>query len=224
MYFSRIILNPEVNNQNLIQEFRRNVYKEHQMLWRFFDADPKAKRDFLYRQIIENSHIKYYLLSKSNPKYNGNIWNIKTKKYSPNLKKNQKLSFMLRANPVVTISDSDKKKKRHDIVMHTKIRLNYKNLSHKNRPSLQNILQESGTKWIRERANKNGFSVNSNLLIHSYQKYVGQASKGQRVEFRSIDFDGHITIIDPDLFKTLLFKGIGKSKSFGCGLFLIKKI
>ena len=224
MYFSRIMLNPFPDNKQLIQTLFRNVYSEHQIIWKFFDRDSKVKRDFLYRQIIEKGRIKYYVLSKREPISDNNLWDIQTKKYFPNLKKGQRISFMLRANPVVTISNSIGQKTRCDVVMHTKKQLDYKNLVLERRLSTQELVQKSGVEWLEKQAKKNGFKIDVHIQADGYCRHISRRPNGQKIEFRSIDFKGILEITNTEIFNSALLNGIGKSKSFGCGLFLIKKV
>ena len=225
MYFSRIILNPFSDNRRLVEMFCHNIYSEHQAIWKFFDGDTKAKRDFLYRQVIENGRVKYYLLSKREPDEKGGLWNIQKKKYDPKLKKGRRLSFMLRANPVTTVSGSNGQKQRHDIVMHEKTRLNYKTLDPDQRPSTQELVQKSGVEWLEKQGQNNGFKAGAYIKVDGYRKHICRRLEGQKeIKFSSIDFEGILEVEDVELFNNALFNGIGKSKSFGCGLILIKKV
>ena len=113
MYFSRIMLNPLVNQQQVAQEFCQDSYREHQALWKLFDFDSDASRDFLFRRVNERGSIKYYLLSKRKPINNSGIWVFdQPKPYQPRLKLGQRLYFMLKANPIISISDGKGKSKR----------------------------------------------------------------------------------------------------------------
>ncbi|MBL7000104.1 MAG: type I-E CRISPR-associated protein Cas6/Cse3/CasE [Gammaproteobacteria bacterium] len=48
--------------------------------------------------------------------------------------------------------------------------------------------------------------------------------KNHNVGFSAVDFTGVLTVTDVDLFKVALFNGIGRSKAFGCGMLLIRRI
>ena len=222
MYFSRITPNPSSETLHPSHAYH-NIYNEHQAIWKFFDEDPRAKRDFLYRQSIENGKVKYYLVSKRKPLSNSGSWTIQTKKYDPNLKKGQKVSFVLRANPVVTISQNGKKQ-RHDIIMHKKM-LDRQQPNHENRPPSSVIVQEIGSEWLNRQGEKSGFKIGTHTQADGYRKHICQTpNKRKKIQFCSIDFEGILEVKEVELFNSALFNGIGKSKSFGCGLLLIKKI
>jgi CRISPR system Cascade subunit CasE len=226
MYFSRITFNPLVDHQQLAKTLCEDGYREHQALWKLFDTDPDAKRDFLYRQVIEHGRIKYYLLSDRTPIDKTGIWCIDTPKmYNPNLSGGQKLFFMLRTNPIITVSTPDGKKQRHDVVMHEKKRIGYKQMPKKERPLLQKLVQDSCIKWLDVRAPGKGFSLEIGTVIaDGYQQHQSRAkNQKQSIRYSTVDFQGVLTIADPELFRSTLFSGIGKSKAFGCGLMLVRR-
>lgn len=213
MYLSRMILNNRINKYKLVKALN-NSYYEHQMIWKLFDNDPDAKRDFLYRQVFEHGQIKYYILSKRIPKDKENIWSMDTKNYDPNLFKGQRLFFILRANPVVILKRMDGKRQRHDVVMHTK-KLNSK------QGSFQELIQDSCIRWLEKRSSQYGFRLNA-VCVHGYRQHV-VFSKGRKISYSTVDFKGDLMVNDPLSFKNILFSGIGKSRSFGCGLLMVKK-
>ncbi|MBD9358284.1 type I-E CRISPR-associated protein Cas6/Cse3/CasE [Methylomonas sp. EbA] len=49
-------------------------------------------------------------------------------------------------------------------------------------------------------------------------------SKGRKAGFSSIDFTGQLQITDVEKFEQALFHGIGRSKAFGCGLLMIRRV
>ena len=227
MYFSRITFNPLVDHQQLAKTLCSDSYREHQALWQLFDNDPDAKRDFLYRQVIEHGRMKYYVLSKRMPVDKTGIWCVdRPKPYNPCLSAGQKLFFMLRANPIITVNDSDGKKQRHDVVMHEQKRIGYKQMLRTERPPLRQLIQESCTKWLDMRASVNGFAFEPDAVIaDGYQQHQSPA-KNQKwpIRYSTVDLQGILTVTEPDLFRKLLMSGIGKSKAFGCGLLLVRRV
>ena len=227
MYFSRITLNPNASIQALALTLCSNTYKEHQTLWQLFELDPDAKRDFLYRQVIEDSRIKYYVLSDRKPTKSSDIWLIDVpKNYNPQVSTGQSLFFMLRTNPTITVKTEEGKSLRHDIVMHYKIKTKYKSLPQNERPPMQKIIRESSLQWLSSKAEKNGFSFNSEAVIADGYVQHRNHNKGHKalIRYSTIDFQGVLTVTEPELFYKALYFGIGKSKAFGCGLMLIRKI
>lgn len=226
MYFSRLTFNPLVSPQQLAQTLLQDTYREHQALWQLFDTDPDAARDFLYRQVIEQGRIKYYVLSERMPVDKSGMWLVDTPKpYDPKLVEGQRLFFTLRANPVVTVATAEGKKLRHDVVMNAKKQIGFDALSPADRPPLQQVVQDSCVPWLQARAESNGFSIEPNLVtVDGYQQHESYAKQQKRpVRYSTVDFQGILTVTDPEQFRTALFSGIGKAKAFGCGLMLIRR-
>lgn len=230
MYFSRITFNPQVSATQLAQTICADTYKEHQALWRLFDANPDAKRDFLYRQTQQQGRVKYYVVSEREPVDSSGVWLVDAcQTYDPKLTKGQELFFSVRVNPVVTVSikvdEKQSRKERHDVVMREKKRIDYKNLPKDSRPLEQEIVQQTCIPWLVQRAETLGFSVQANtLLVDGYQQYESYAKGKKPISYSTVDFQGVLTVTDPERFKQTLFQGIGKAKAFGCGLLLIKRI
>lgn len=227
MYFSRLTFNPLVSPQQLAQTLLQDTYREHQALWQLFATDPDASRDFLYRQVIEQGRIKYYLLSERMPVDRSGMWLVDTPKvYDPKLVTGQRLFFTLRANPVVTVATAEGKKLRHDVVMNTKKQIGFDALSPADRPPLQQLVQDSCVPWLRARAESNGFSIEPNLVtVDGYQQHTSFTKRQKYpVRYSTVDFQGILTVTDPERFRTALFGGIGKAKAFGCGLMLVRRV
>lgn len=224
MYFSRIAFNPDADQEQLAGALVDDRYREHQALWRLFGGDPGAARDFLYRQVIEHGRIRYYVLSARLPVDHTGLWRIDPPKvYDPHFATGQQLFFMLRVNPVVTITTLGKRR-RHDVVMQEKRRIGYQRMPAAARPPLQQLVQQSGTRWLGARMKRNGFSFEPGQVIaEGYQQHQCRIKRQKPfIRYSTVDFQGLLTVADPDRFRGALFAGIGKSKAFGCGLLLIK--
>lgn len=221
MYFSKITLKSQVNIADYINSMTQDSYKEHQQLWQLFNQDPNAKRDFLYRYEAQQGRPAYYIVSKRQPIDKQNFWNIQTKPYDPLLKAQQRFAFILRANPVVA-----RDKKRHDIVMNEKYRIGYQSLPQDKRPSMRELIEKTGFEWLNQRAKDNGFEITQEALqIDGYlAHHIKKKPKTKGIRYNSMDFSGHLRVTEPEKFKSLLMDGMGKSKAFGCGLLLIRRI
>ncbi|MCX7087079.1 MAG: type I-E CRISPR-associated protein Cas6/Cse3/CasE [Methylococcales bacterium] len=164
---------------------------------------------------------------------------VQSKPFQPNVKKGDTLAFSLRANPVEQLKQtrteteaeqhaqqrkdrgltekSTAKRVHHDVVMHFK-----KSLSDTEREnySQAELEQKAGERWLQARSEKNGFR----LLGVTVQGYQQHTFKKRQIKLSTLDFEGILEVTDPDLFiQQALYKGIGRSKAFGCGLLLIKR-
>ena len=227
MYFSRIRLDSAIEPIRLVKVLRQNSYGEHQTIWKFFDCNPDSKRDFLYRHVIEYGQTKYYVVSERIPTDITGIWNIDPPKiYNPVISKGQGFRFMLRANPVIDIRCKNGRSSRHDVVMYEQKRIGYKQMSRTERIPLPQLVQNVCTEWLDTRSSSNGFLINrDHVRADGYRRHRNSIpNRNNTIQFSSVDFEGILSVTDPDLFKSMLFKGIGKSKAFGCGLMLIRRL
>lgn len=133
-----------------------------------------------------------------------------TKDYSPLLERiteGGKWQFRLTANPVV--SKPDGSGKRGKIMPH--------------------ITPEHQKRWLSERAEKLGFSLELDgfQVIRSkrydFRKRNGNdPEKGSsRVRLLSVTFEGILTVTDAERFKETLCLGIGREKAYGQGLLTV---
>jgi len=111
MYFSRIRIRPEIfKNTQLAHILSDNNYNMHRLLWDLFTG--QKQRSFLYREEIAREQLGnqarvreepvYYVVSVTRPFSDNPLFRVETKDYQPKLQNGDRLSFELRANPVVT--------------------------------------------------------------------------------------------------------------------------
>lgn len=234
MYFSLITPRPG-QERSAAHEWLGSAYGEHQWLWHFFPAPDGTERDFLFRRRDSGDLPRFYVVSKRPPQSGGTTWQVQTREYAPKVEAGMRLTFDLRANPVIAHS-IDGKGSRHDVVMHEKKRLlqarglpNWEAWSADRttadgapdpRPPLYELVHRTCTEWLKGKAERCGFTLEeSRLDIAAYQQHGGK--KGQ-LRFSTVDFSGELAVSDPDQFTTALRSGVGRAKAFGCGLLLIR--
>ncbi len=111
MYFSRIRIKPEIlKSTQFAQILSESSYNVHRVVWDLF-SDEK-KRNFLYREEIAREQLGtqagvrgepiYYVVSSTRPSSENPFFQVEARDYQPKLQKGDRLSFELRANPVVT--------------------------------------------------------------------------------------------------------------------------
>ncbi len=228
MFLSKITLKPGRLNMRQYNVDYGCVYNEHRKVWNFFPDDRRATRDFLYRKVDFGDIPQYYILSERAPVNEQDIWTIETRDFNPIIKKGERLRFSLRVNPVVTKKvndDKPEKRKRDDVYMEALAR--YKERSEVERPTNNEILVETGLKWITEKAEKYGFFVSKDeVVVEGYHRLEGMRDKDNNlIQLGVIDYSGILKVTNSEVFlKKALKQGIGKSKAFGCGLLLIKRL
>ncbi len=225
MYISRIRLKSDSDPAILTSRLCDNTsYKEHQLVWQLFPEEPDAKRNFLFRGDTQFGGPQYLIVSNQLPTPQQDVWNIESKDYQPQLSQGQHLAFQLRANPVITRKDGNGNPKRHDIVMDAKHRIDWKNISPNQRPALPELIQEVGESWLKKRLHNNGAHLET-VRVDGYMQQTGRKKSTKKaIRYSTLDFEGTLTVEDPEQFIPVLFKGIGPAKAFGCGLMLVRRI
>ncbi|MHC1625774.1 MAG: type I-E CRISPR-associated protein Cas6/Cse3/CasE [Methanoculleaceae archaeon] len=228
MYFSRLTMRPDASKSPEFLRIASGPYQIHQMVWDLFLHPEHTERDFLYRVDRRMGSPVVYVLSSREPVYLGRLWRVETKPFNPVLHRGQRLVFSLRANPVVSRRmdpDDDGKRRlvRHDVVMDAKKKLQKE--YGKVRFRMADLVQQEGTRWLRSRAERHGFSIGDGAVrADGYRQIRFRKGKsGNTVSISTIDFTGILTVTDPDLFLESLRSGIGPAKGFGCGLMMIRR-
>lgn len=192
-------------------------YRVHQALWKLFETDPQAERDFLYRQEGRSDALSFLVLSHRRPGNDSGLWTIQTKEYAPRLHVDQRLAFSVRVNPVVKRRDNEGRQHRHDLVMDIKKRVDEAGMTQAER------IQTAALQWLSTRQGQYGFELlESSVIGEAYRQWRFAGKGGRRISLSSIDCSGQLKIGDIDRFQKTLMKGIGPAKAFGCGLFLIR--
>lgn len=246
MYFSRITFVPTKVDQ-MYQHFKKGLYYEHQMIWDLMPKDADAKRDFLYHRDDTQAIPFYYLLSTRKPENSNPLLHIKTTKYAPQLKQGDLLQFNLIANAVKTtkVSKNSKKRKRQNIIEAMVDVFKEKHPDPNDRPSSDYIHHKACKEWLEKQGDKCGFEK-TNLIVqehnyhaisHKNKRYSinRRACPKNHICFSSVNLTGQIRVTNPDLFlekcfferekdSDQLIAGLGRSKAFGCGLMLIRRV
>ena len=234
MYFSRI----KVKTENLGYEGYKNLnignaYGCHQLLWGLFPDEPDAQRDFLFRQEFEQEQSPdfksrkkglplFYLISKRRPEPS-QLLDVKTKDYDPKIKVGEKFTFELRANPVVARKEEGRKRsKKHDVLMDAKMQGKKEKLGP---GELKLRIEVAAKNWLIQRSSNSGFLVEGDdIEINRYFQNHFFKKGSSSVKFNSIDYQGILQVNNIEKFRNLLFEGLGRSKGFGCGMMMIRRL
>lgn len=233
MYLSRIHLRLERLKPDMLLKWKEATpYAAHQWLWQLFPA--QEKRNFLFRQ---EPNACFFVLSDCLPSTQHDLFLVETKSFNPLIETGLELDFQLRANPVIT-----RQKKRYDVLMDAKYQARAQGEPKEKWWSLQT---DAACHWLEKQGGKHGFelidpsvkdfyrwageetksdSSVGRACVKSYQQHSFQRQAGQKpVIYSSVDFTGMLKITDAVKFQQVLYEGLGKSKSLGCGLLMIKR-
>lgn len=239
MYFS--VITPEEHLlRQAAHEITQSPYEGHQWLWKFFPSSVDQRRDFIFRRHEHEQMPRFYVVSHRLPTAFSEAWKVKSRHYDPRLKEGQRLSFQLRANPVITKKNADGKSQRHDVVMEAKKRLltehGFSNEAkwadwndESKKPLLYELVQKHCADWLDRVGKKNGFKValtdeeepQRKLQVDAYEQSKA-VKRTHNIRFSTVDFSGELLVINPVLFNLALYNGLGHAKAFGCGLLLVR--
>lgn len=223
MYLSKVTLNPSTDTARLLLSTQANgPYGAHQLLWKLFSE--QTERCFLFREEINAFGLpEYFVLSECEVSDRESFFRIQTKPFDPKLKPGQRLSYKLRVNPTVCIT-KEGKSRRHDVIMHAKYQARESAIQ--NPDEVKMLMDEAAHKWIAQEKRLAGWGISLDMLpeIERYTQHSSTKKTGNRIAFSSVDYQGILTIVDPDRFLAQYQKGFGRSKALGCGLMLIKPI
>ena len=236
MYFSKLRID------SLVLASPNDAYAAHQLVWRAFPSEPNTPRDFVFRQEVSTGLDSvgdfgrrtpvFYVVSKRRPMIEEQSGSVQIKPYDPQITSGQRFTISLRANPVVSRRDErssmkpqDQKGKlrRHDVLMEAKRHAKCENLD----PAEWREAQRRAVlKWLIKQSDQFGCSVNEDesFAINGYRQHVLPRKGKKPIKFSSVDITGIIKVNEPDRLKKALFQGIGKSRGFGCGLLLIRRL
>ncbi len=223
MYISRIRVKrgPELFRLTR-SEIRDSLYAGHQLLWKVFPKDAEAERDFLFRQENREGMPCFFVVSERRPT-NDELFQIETKDYSPQLEVGQRLAFSLTANPVIARkTDGKRYSVKHDVWMDAKREAKIMGLPDEERIA---HCEDRTRQWLVTRAEPLGFSIeDQQISVDGYFQHQFYRRKGRPIRFSSINYDGILMVTDPERLLRTLFEGIGRSRAFGCGLMLVRRI
>jgi CRISPR system Cascade subunit CasE len=221
MHFSRMTLVEPAKADSAART--HHTYGHHQLVWSFYADDPEAERDFLYRFDLRREGPCFLTVSTRPPSAAVPGWRIETRAYEPLLEKGADLRFSLRANPTKRVAEPGKRSdgKRHDVVMIAKRALSEKGEA----VDMATLVQEEGTRWLARQGEQHGFRIDpANVRADNYRSHRFRRPRdGQEMSITGIDYEGLLTVTEPEAFARALRSGIGHAKGFGFGLLLVRR-
>jgi CRISPR system Cascade subunit CasE len=199
----------------------RNPYDLHRVVWMLFpEIEQETRRQheqdrqgFLFR--IENyragSPVRLLAQSRVAPQPAPSVALLGIREFDPQPQMGQRLAFVLTANPVKTIKDTEaesKPGKRPD-----------KHGNFKCRVPL--IKEEDQHAWLLGKLTGAAEILAASILPHQ-PLYFRKGNRGGKL--MTVTFEGILQVSDPENLVRLLHNGIGPAKAFGCGLMLVRRV
>ena len=191
----------------------------HALVWSLFSDATDRQRDFLYREAGDGA---VYILSARPPQDRHALFDLDSKPYALDLQVGDRLAFSLRANPVIRRRvEGRKHSAKDDVVM----RAVYRSDGRSSRRAIrEDAIAEQGAAWLRRVGGRAGFDpIGDRLNVDGYRQHRLPRPRAKPVRFATLDFDGVLTITEPDLFAASVARGFGAARAFGCGLMLLRR-
>ena len=192
----------------------------HHLVWSLFADNADRRRDFLWREMTTG---EFLVLSARLPKDRIGLFDVaEPKPFTPLLQSGDRLRFSLRANPVVRRRDAGQRRSRkHDVIMDA-LRGHARG---ERAPHRLSVVQERGFSWLCSQAGKSGFKVEQrDVSIEGYRQHgIYRRGGAPAMQFSTLDFEGMLTVIDPEAFLAAIARGFGAAKAYGCGLLLVRR-
>ncbi len=198
MYLSKVLIE---GNQ------AKNAYQIHQRLWELFPGQAEASRDFLFRVEGQQQGVGCELLMQSAqiPQMTSAIRVLGQKTFEPAFHVGQRLRFRLRANLIKTIKDPAR----------GKVEKNGRTFSRTVRVPL--IKEDEQRMWLARKFE--GIALMESLVVQQERPLYFRKTKEKRSgKIQPVLFDGVLVVADTKALGTILERGIGPAKAFGCGL------
>lgn len=206
-YVARMILTKDLAAKQKLF----GVYDWHKAAWELFPDMPNADREFLFRLDESEEEFQLTVASKHKPRHSPwcpeDDWLCY--QIPPEYFNRQQYLFMLRVNPTRTTRKNldetrrEKKHGRHEAVLKM--------------PELR--------EWFIKKSGQCGFrALDQPKLDISPPVFHRLEKDGYNGTIIGVDFKGALEVTNRELFKTAFENGIGRARSFGFGLLILKPI
>lgn len=197
-------------------DFVRNPYGFHRQLWRMFPGEARETRKngeeprqgFLFR--VEESRpgriARLLVQSRRPPTAVPDFVLVGTREVNPQPQAGQRLAFLVTANPIKTIADTEREQKPGK-------------KSDKCRVPL--IREEDQREWLIRKLMGAAEVEATTIQVHPPLYF----RKGNRAgKLVTVTYEGLLRVTGADTLTTMLENGIGPAKGFGCGLLLVRRL
>jgi len=223
LFLSRISLRAEPSVATLAPILfdtagRHRSEASRRLVWTLFADREDRTRDFLWR---EDDARRFYVLSSRPPEDRHQMFTVETKAFEPALSPGDRLVFSLRANATVGRPRGDKRAgKRDDVVMAVLNAIPKQERAERRKE----IIRGEGLAWLRRQGAAAGFDFDdAGIAVDGYEPLTIRDSANNALRLSVIEFDGMLTVREPENFLIKLARGFGRGKAFGLGLMLLRR-
>jgi CRISPR system Cascade subunit CasE len=197
---------------------RHRSEASRRLVWTLFADSEDRKRDFLWR---EDSTRRLYILSPRPPEDRHQLFNVETKRFEPTLTAGDRLVFSLRANATISRPRGDARAGKRDDVVMAVLRTTPKNERSEAR---KKIIRHEGLIWLRRQGITAGFDFDEgDVSVDGYEPLTIRGNGRSSLRLSVIEFNGMLTVREPNIFISKVARGFGRGKAFGLGLMLLRR-
>ena len=183
----------------------RDSYDWHQAVWKVFPGRDGAPRNFLTRLDRLREDFRLLIVSHAEPLRPS--WcpaeNWGTKPILESYFSRRRYIFQLCANPTKKVASKPD------------------GTLTKNGRRVPLSRREELVEWICRKGERGGFAVDSTTLRTFSRGREYFERQGKRGLHSAVEFEGVLTVTDPEKFRETFQRGIGSAKAFGFGLLVI---
>lgn len=219
----------EIRHKGILQ---LDGYNIHKTVWNMMGLPEGSKRNFVFRLDQDREGLPEFTIVSETPPCNvDSIWSVQVKDYHPLIRTEERLQFTLRFQPLKALLDIDKARKgirggRVDMVLEAR----QADALAQNVRGSSEVHSEVACNWLLRREQQSGFRIDpDDLVVHRYSiaphpKHAQIVDREQsQIKLSTMDVRGSLTVTDNQAFLTALFKGVGRGRTWGCGLLLVRR-
>jgi len=196
--------------------FMWTEYKLHKSIWTLFPGMDKSC--FVYRVTKEGW---IYSISTVPPTDTTGKWRVKsTEIYNPNLYTGLQIQFLTLVNATNDYTVNGKTSN-HGIINDLVHGLIKSGKPRSAWPQPDEICQQATRKWLDKEGSKKGFHVDHFCVRGQHTKQFPNDRTGDLITYAGLDIWGILTVTDPEKFREVLLKGLGRGKRFGYGYLMV---
>lgn len=194
----------------------RNPYDIHRQLWRLFPGEERetratgeqARQGFLFRIEEQGTGRPVRLLVQSRlvPVRADGLQLLGSREIQPMPSTGQRLAFVITANPVKTITDTQR---------------NAKPDKQSDKCRVPLIKEDGQRQWLARKLSSAATLESAEILPHA-PLYFRKGKHGGKLV--TCTFEGVLRVEMPEQLASLLENGVGPAKAFGCGLLLVRRL
>jgi CRISPR system Cascade subunit CasE len=224
LFLSRITMRPDPSVATLAPILfdaagRHRSEASRRLVWTLFADSEDRKRDFLWR---EDDAGRFYVLSSRPPQDRHHLFTVDTKAFEPALSSGDKLIFSLRANATIARprGDAQRAGKRDDVVMAALNAIPKEARAERRK----DVVRQEGLLWLRRQGAAAGFDFDEEgVVVDGYEPLTMRGGGENALRLSVLEFDGILTVREPNGFLAKLALGFGRGKAFGLGLMLLRR-